>query len=513
MCLCPDPTAWLISNFENGRFSGKPECMKHILIPVFIGFFMASASGLAITTATAQTNPDITRPADPSAASVLQRTKVFDAQSTTLPNGLRIVVIPNHRAPVLTHMVWYRVGAIDEPAGQSGIAHFLEHLMFKGSDHVPPGEFSKRVRAMGGNDNAFTSQDYTAYFQNVAADRLESVMEMEADRMRSLTLPADEVLSERDVVLEERRQNTDSDPRAQMQEQMRHALFAGHPYSIPVIGWPYEIAQLSRENAADFHAKWYAPNNAVVVISGDVTLADIQPIIEKTYGAVAARDVPERISPPMMGFPGEARIVMQSDRIHQPIFQRMIRLPSLRQNKRDALALQVMENILSDGSSSRLYKSLVVDQKIATGAGFSYNPTTWDDAMGGVYAVPADNVAMDKIESAIDTVLAHMATGGVSPAELTAAKTRMRDRAALARDSLQGPAMAFGQTLITGGDIDDVEYWPDEIETVTADDVQRVAQYLIQPTGTHGRGVTGWVLPAPKTDTPVSNDNAQEAAQ
>lgn len=483
--------------------------MKHILIPVFIGFFLISPSVLAQgQTDLGQTavQAPVTDPALP------QRTKIFGAEEATLANGLRIVVIPNHRAPVVSHMVWYRVGAIDEPAGQSGIAHFLEHLMFKGSENVPPGEFSKRVRAMGGNDNAFTSQDYTAYFQSIAADRLEDVMAMEADRMRGLTLPADQVLSERDVVLEERRQNTDSDPNAQMHEQMRHALFPGHPYGIPVIGWPYEIAKLSRENAMDFHNKWYAPNNATVVISGDVKLADIMPIVEKTYGAVVARDVPARTAPPVMNVPGEARIVMQSARVHQPVFQRMIRMPSLRQNRDDAIALQVAESILSDGASSRLYKALVVDQKVAVGAGFSYNPTAWDDATAALYAIPADGVAMDAIEAATDAIIATFARDGVTDDELATAKIRMKDSAALARDSLQGPAMIFGQTITTGGTIDDVEYWADDIDAVTAADIKRVAQYLIKPAGTHGRGVTGWILPAPTPDKVMTEDEPAPAA-
>ncbi len=495
--------------------------MKHILIPVFIGFFLIPSPVWAQTQTAVQ--PPAAAVAD---AQLPQRTKIFGAEEATLTNGLRIVVIPNHRAPVVSHMVWYRVGAIDEPAGQSGIAHFLEHLMFKGSENVPPGEFSKRVRAMGGNDNAFTSQDYTAYFQSIAADRLDDVMMMEADRMRGLTLPADQVLSERDVVLEERRQNTDSDPNAQMHEQMRNALFPGHPYGIPVIGWPYEIARLSRENAMDFHNKWYAPNNATVVISGDVKLADILPIIEKTYGAVSARTVPERTTPPVMNVPGEARIIMQSARVHQPVFQRMMRVPSLRQNRNDAIALQVAESILSDGASSRLYKSLVVEQKIAVGAGFSYNPTAWDDSTASLYAIPADGVAMDAIEAATDTVIATFARDGVTDDELATAKIRMKDSAALARDSLQGPAMIFGQTITTGGTIDDVEYWADDIDAVTAADIKRVAQYLIKPAGTHGRGVTGWILPAPTPDKiltedapeaaptePPANDNAAEAKQ
>jgi len=205
----------------------------------------------------------------------------------TLPNGLQVVVIEDHRAPVVVHMVWYRVGAADEPPGHSGIAHFLEHLMFKGTDEVPSGKFSEIVQAQGGSDNAFTSWDYTAYFQRVAADRLDLVMKLEADRMRDLRLTQEDVATERAVILEERTTRTDSDPGALFEEQAQAAQYLNHPYGIPIIGWRHEIEQLDRDDALAFYRRFYAPNNAVLVVAGDVTPDEVKRLAERHYGPLA----------------------------------------------------------------------------------------------------------------------------------------------------------------------------------------------------------------------------------
>ena len=208
----------------------------------------------------------------------------------TLDNGLEVVVIEDHRAPVVVQMIWYRAGAADEPAGKSGIAHFLEHLMFKGTDKIGPEQFSDIIEANGGSDNAFTSWDYTAYFQRIASDRLEMVMEMEADRMRGLKLEESVVLTERDVILEERAQRTDSDPGALLGEQMRAALFLNHRYGVPIIGWRHEIAALTREDALEWYDRYYAPNNAILIIAGDTTPEEVRRLAEKYYGPIAPSD-------------------------------------------------------------------------------------------------------------------------------------------------------------------------------------------------------------------------------
>jgi len=429
------------------------------------------------------------------------RQKVFDAETFTLENGMRVVVIPNPRAPVVTHMVWYGVGAADETPGKSGLAHFLEHLMFKGSENVPPGEFSKRVRAMGGNDNAFTTHDYTAYFQNVAAARLRDVMIMEADRMRGMTLPQAEFESEQLVILEERRQNTENDPRAWFAEQMRYALFPGHPYGTPVIGWGHEVNGLTRDDALAFHKLWYAPNNAILVVAGDVTAETLKPLATEIYGAIPSNPVPEITFSDPAPFPGEARYVLRDPRIRQPMVMWMARVPGAVMNKQDSLALDVLMEIMSGSPASRLYKSLVVEQKIATSASMGYNGQTRHLGTISAGLVPAANATPEQVEKAYLRELQQAGDQGVTEAELNEAKTRLKDSAAFARDSLAGPARVIGQALITGSTLDDVEYWPYDIDAVTAAQVQNAAKkYLVE----NATRITGYVLPPlpPETSAP-----------
>ncbi len=422
--------------------------------------------------------------------------KIFNAESFTLDNGMRVVSIPNHRAPVVTHMVWYRVGAADEAPGQSGIAHFVEHLMFKGSENVPPGEFSKRVRALGGNDNAFTAQDYTAYFQSIAVENLETVMTMEADRMKGLLFPEEGILSERNVVVEERRQRTENDPRGYFFEQMRAMLFVNHPYGNPVIGWFHELDILNKEAVQSFYKKWYAPNNALLIVSGDITMKELRPLAEKTYGLLPSRDVPERQwteVPPLLGKP---HLTLHHPTIRQSSLTRLYRMPSYQQNKDDSLALQVLESIMSDGSTSRFYKSLVVEKKLATGIQFSYNASAFSDGTATLSATPADGISLEKLDKTLDDEWRKLLTGGVTAEELRSAKDRMQDAAIFARDSLAGPAMIFGHELITGTTIDDVEYWPQMIESVTAEQIQDVANRFLNPDNRDKKPyVTGYLLP------------------
>ncbi len=428
----------------------------------------------------------------PDTAASPARQKVFGAESFTLENGMRVVVIPNPRAPVVTHMVWYGVGAADETPGKSGLAHFLEHLMFKGSENVPPGEFSKRVRAMGGNDNAFTTQDYTAYFQNIAATRLRDVMTMEADRMRGITLPQSEFESEQLVILEERRQTTENDPRSWFAEQLRYALFPGHPYATPVIGWGHEVDTLTRDDALDFHQRWYAPNNAILVVAGDITAADMKPLATEIYGTIPARPVPKTAFAQPAPFPGEARYLMRDARIRQPVVMWMARAPGAIMNKQDSLALDVLMEIMSGSPASRLYKSMVVEQKIATSASMGYHGQTRHLGTISAGLVPAENVTPEIVEKAFLQQLQLVGDHGITDDELKDAKTRLMDGAAFARDSLSGPARTIGQALITGSNLDDVEYWPYDIDAVTAAQVQDVAKrYLTENTAR----ITGYVLP------------------
>lgn len=412
--------------------------------------------------------------------------KVFNAKTFTLANGLQGVVVENHSVPVVTHMVWYRVGAADEVAGKSGIAHFLEHLMFKGQSYpglgeLGPGEFSKIIRSLGGNDNAFTAQDYTAFFQTIASKHLETVMKMEAGRMRGLNLPKDVVDAERLVILEERRQRIDNDPRAKFDEQFSEVLFANHPYRKPVIGWFHEMEGLTWEDATNFYKKWYAPNNAFLIVSGDVTVEQVKALAEKTYGLIPRVEVPERmrtLSPP---FIGRTSVTMSHEVIQEPVFLREYRVPSARQNMKDSLALQVLEEIMDGGPTSRLYKFLVVEKKIASAVGFSYGSYAWDDSTLSLSAVPMEGVTLEQVEQALDDEIRKVIRDGVSDQELKDAVLRLQAEAIYARDSVAGPAMAIGYALVTGVSLDDLETWPQQIETVTAPQVQDVAARLLDP--------------------------------
>lgn len=435
--------------------------------------------------------------AQPAAASktMPQREKLFGAETAALANGLQIVLIPNQRAPVITQMVWYKAGAVDEIHGKTGLAHFLEHLMFKGSENVPSGAFSKRVRALGGNDNAFTTQDVTTYHQSIAVANIETVMRMEADRMKSILLPPDEFESERQVVLEERRERTENDPRAHLFEQMRYALFPGHPYAAPVIGWEQDIKTLTLDDAKKWHDSWYTPNNAILVVSGDITMAELKPLAEKYYGAIPRREVTVPAIPPVTNFPGETRITLRDPRVHQAQLVRLYRVPGATQNKQDSLALEVMQEILSGGAATRLYKTLVFEQKIATNANLGYQDQVRDTGTLSISIVPADGVALERIETALDAELARLGKDGVTAEELAEAKTRMKDSAAFARDSLSGPAQLIGSALSIGLTLDNVEYWTYDIDAVTAEQVQAVVQkYLLGDAAHKPAFVTGYIL-------------------
>ncbi|MCK5285059.1 MAG: insulinase family protein [Alphaproteobacteria bacterium] len=425
--------------------------------------------------------------------------KVFNAQSYTLENGMDIVVIPNHRAPVVTHMVWYRVGAADESQGLSGIAHFLEHLMFKGSpviggDDLKPGELSKIVSSLGGRDNAFTGQDYTAYYQSIATKHLETVMRMEAGRMENINPPPEHVLSERDVIREERRQRTDNDPHALFNEELATAIYPNHPYGVPVIGWADEMEVLSWDDTKAFYDMWYAPNNATLIISGDVTGNQVYELAQKIYGQIQKHELPPRnrtSHPPKTKkqFP----IKYEHKSIRQPLVKKAYKVPSFHQNKYDALALQIIEEIIGNGSTSRLYKSLVIEQKIASESGLYYNCKRLDKTSLWVYASPLPDIELEVIENALDLELKKLIENGVTAEELSDAKSRMQNKAIYARDSLTAPAMIIGSSLAAGLNLNDIEYWPDDISKVTAAQIQNVAKRYLDPE--KNTPVTGYLLP------------------
>ncbi len=422
---------------------------------------------------------------------------LFDAETFTLDNGMEVVVIPDHRAPVVVHMVWYRLGAADEPVGRSGVAHFLEHLLFKGTDKIAPGDFSKIVAANGGRDNAFTSLDYTAYFQVIARDRLDLVMGMEADRMVNLRLDEDDVVTERNVVLEERRQRTDSRPAGQFGEQARAALYLQHPYGRPVIGWEEEIRNLSLQDAMAFYKRYYAPNNAILIVAGDVTAADLKPLAEKHYGVIpanpdtAVEDLP--LEPPHRA----ARRVLHSDpRVAVTSWQRQYLADSIGWGDRSRSApLNFLAEILGGGSTSRLSRALVVEQGVAVSAGAWYSGVSRGPGNFGLYATPAPDSDAATVEAAIDAELARIIADGVTVAELERARSGLLADAIYARDSLSTGARIFGNALTAGATVQDVENWPDRVRAVTAEEVVEAARAVFRME----RSVTAILSPEKKS--------------
>ena len=418
-----------------------------------------------------------------------------------LKNGLEVVVIPDRRAPVVTHMIWYRVGSADEVAGKSGISHFLEHLMFKGTAKNPAGKFSEVLAGIGGQENAFTSQDYTAYFQRVERRHLKTIMEFEADRMTGLVLTDANVLPERDVVLEERRSRTDNDPAAQLSESAQAALFANHPYGRPIIGWEHEIRGLNREDALAFYRRHYAPNNAILVIAGDVTAAEVRPLAEKAYGSIASRpDLRPRARPTEPELLAHRRVSLADPRVRQAQLSRNYLVPSYRLAKPgEAEALDVLSHILGSGSLSRLYRSLVAERGIASNAGAWYSGTSLDAARFGVYATPRPDIKLDVLEAEVDAVIGKIAAEGVTEEELDRAKTRLIADSVFAQDSQTRLARMYGAGLAVGLTVKDIAAWPDRVRTVKAEDVQAAARTWLDLR----RAVTGYLTPPIAKEKPA----------
>ncbi|MDJ0948037.1 MAG: pitrilysin family protein [Alphaproteobacteria bacterium] len=423
---------------------------------------------------------------------------VFNPKTFTLANGMQVVVIENRRVPIVSHMVWYRVGSADETPGKSGIAHFLEHLMFRGTKTLAPGEFSRTVARNGGQENAFTSYDYTGYFQNVAVDRLEIVMRLEADRMTNLVLTDEVVNPERDVVLEERRSRTENRPGGLLREQAGAAMFANHPYGMPIIGWKHEIQALKTEDALAFYRRHYAPNNAILIVAGDVSVDQVRTLAERYYGPIPAGSVPERVRPQEPPQHAPRRVVLRDVRVGQPRFSRRYLAPSYNRGATEhAYPLQLLSEILGGGSTSRLYRSLVIEQKLAAAAGAWYNPNSFDLGSIGVSATPRPGVDVADVEAAVDAELHKILDKGVTADELARAKDRMEAGAIYARDDLSTGARVFGVALTTGRTVEDVETWPERIAAVTIEQVQAAARAVFVA----NNSVTSLLLPKTSDQT------------
>jgi len=402
------------------------------------------------------------------------------------------VVLPNHRVPAVTQMVWYKTGAADDPRGKSGIAHFLEHLMFKGTGSHQPGEFSTLISQSGGRNNAFTTEDYTVFHETVAKDQLDLVMRLEADRMTGLVLDDSVVLPERDVILEERRTRIDNEPTALLREQLYATLFLNSSYRVPTIGWEAEMRRLGTEDALAAYRQWYMPNNAILIVAGDTDTAEVRRLAEENFGPLAARPLPARARLDEPEHRAAIRLTMKSERAAQPSWRRLYLAPSYRAGAtQHAYALQVLAEILGGGTDSRLYHALVLNDGIALSASADYAASAIDLGGFGIYATPKTGVAVADLEAAIDLQLHRLLEQGVNADEVRRAEQRMQAAAIYEHDSLSGPANIVGTALAIGQTLDDVAAWPERIGAVTSADIEAAARAVL----IERNSATGILLP------------------
>jgi len=409
-----------------------------------------------------------------------------------LENGMEVVVIEDHRAPVVVHMVWYRAGAADEPPGKSGIAHFLEHLLFKGTDDLAPGEFSSVVAANGGSDNAFTSWDYTGYHQRVAADRLELMMRMEADRMRDLRLTPEDIGTERDVIIEERNTRVENDPGALFAEQRRAALFLNHPYGIPVIGWRHEMVALGLDEALSFYRKFYAPNNAILIVAGDVDPDEVRVLAETHYGPLAPTPgLGPRVRPSEPPQLAERRVYFEDPRVSEPYVVRTYLAPERDPGaQEEAAALTLLAEILGgNGATSVLGRKLQFEEQKAIYTSAFYQGLALDDGAFGLFIVPVPGMSLQEAEDALDQAVAEFMTEGIDPEQFSRIKMQMRASRIYAEDSVQSIARRYGAALTSGLTLEDVEAWPDILQSVSEEDVMDAARRILD----RRKSVTGWL--------------------
>ena len=424
----------------------------------------------------------------PAAAFAQTSGKVTDFM---LDNGMQVVVVEDHRAPVVQHMLWYRAGSADEPKGSSGVAHFLEHLLFKATDKMESGEFSSVVAANGGRDNAFTSYDYTAYFQRVAADRLELMMTMESDRMKNIRLTPANIATERDVIIEERNQRTENNPQALFGEQLSAAQYLNHRYGTPIIGWMHEMEELDLDDALGFYELYYSPNNTILVVSGDVTPEEVRDLAEKHYGPIPRNtDLPERLRTEEPRQNAERRVIFRDARVAQPYISRSYLVPERDAGAQEtAAALTILSEILGGGTTSFFTEKLQFDTQVSTYTAAWYSGVSLDDTTFRMIIVPSEGVSLEEGEAALDQAFADFLETGVDEEQLERIKLQIRASEIYAQDNVDGIANRYGRALTSGLTIEDVQAWPAILDAVTAEDIMQAATLLRREAS-----VTGWLM-------------------
>ncbi|ASP20703.1 putative zinc protease [Antarctobacter heliothermus] len=415
-----------------------------------------------------------------------------------LDNGMDVVVIEDHRAPVVVHMVWYRAGSADEQPGVSGVAHFLEHLLFKGTDTLEPGEFSATVAANGGSDNAFTSYDTTAYHQRVAADRLGLMMKMEADRMVNLRLSEADILTEREVIIEERNQRVENSPGALFREQKDAALYLNHPYGTPIIGWRHEMEQLDLDDALAYYGEFYAPNNAILIVAGDVTPDEVRALAEEHYVPIPPNpDLQPRSRPTEPTHLSERRMTFHDPRVSQPYLTRSYIAPARTSGaQEEAAALSMLAQVLAGGQTSVLTQKLQFDSRKAVYTDAYYDDTSMDVSNFTLVMVPTPGVSLEEGEAALDAVLAELIETGVDADQLERIKFQIKASHIYALDNPNSIARRYGNALTTGLTVQDVQDWPEVLQAVTGDDIIAAAKKVFD----RRQSVTGYLM-GPKEPT------------
>jgi len=395
-------------------------------------------------------------------------------ETFTLENGMDVVVLPDHRAPVVTHMVWYKVGAVDEAEGKSGIAHLFEHVMFKDTDDLEDGEFASTVSRLGGQHNAFTSWDYTAYYQRVAKQHLGKMMALEAERMTDLIIdedPEGSFITERDVVKEERRQRVDNNPGVILQEKVLAEFWEGHPYEITVIGRMEEVEALTPQDGIDFYNKYYSPENTILVVAGDVTGAEVRALADEHYGQIEPSGLVDgtRKWADVPALTETQEIVHSDPKVRQPVWYRYYNGTSQKRDRDFSLALEVGLDVLGGGNTSLLYVALVEEQKLAVNVGTFAWTGLHDNGPAVLYATPSPGVTMEELEAAVMANLASLLETGFSDKDVARVRNSMAAEAIYARDSQQSMANLFGSWLAIGGSIDDLMTYPDDVRGVTTE--------------------------------------------
>jgi zinc protease len=406
--------------------------------------------------------------------------QLFYPETATLDNGLQVVVLPNHRAPVITQMVWIKAGGTSDPWGVSGVAHFLEHLLFKGTKTRTDGEYSKIISRMGGTENAMTSYDYTAYYASFGAQNLETVMALEADRFANWQVTDAQLAVERDVILKERQQTTDNKPIARFWESVSAKLYPNHLYQRPVIGWRAEMEKLDHKAANDFYRTYYNPRNAVLVLSGDITLAKVLPLAKKYFGPIAGHELPLRHDTDIPPLDGAQHLQMASPLVKEVIWsQHYLVSPARPETIVQSDALLILSKILGDGRTGRLYRRLVIRDKIANSADISFDPIAVGPVRWSILVTPEPKADLKKIEGIVHEEITRLLKDGVTDTEVKNATQGLEIETTYARDSVTGPAMIVGEALVSGLDLATVENWPQRMRNVTKDAVMLVAKELL----------------------------------